>query len=101
MIKELTQDNFDKEIKEGLVLVDFYANWCGPCRILKPVLEELAGDYKIMSVNIDNEEDLALKYNVSSIPCLILFRNGEEIKRSIGLQPKDDIEKMLEGKSDV
>ena len=50
MIKELTQDNFDKEIKEGLVLVDFYANWCGPCRILKPVLEELAGDYKIMSV---------------------------------------------------
>jgi len=96
MIKDLTHDNFDEEVKEGLVLVDFNANWCGPCRLLRPVLEEVAFNYKIFSVNIDNEEELAIRYNVSSIPCLILFKDGIEIKRSIGLKSKDDIEKMLE-----
>ena len=98
-IVDINKDNFENEVlKSNIpVLVDFNANWCGPCRMLKPILEELANNdsYKIVSVNIDDEEQLAENYNVSSIPCLVLFKDGTEIKRSIGLKPKDEIEKMI------
>ncbi len=95
-IKEITNDNFDKEVinAQEKVLVDFNANWCGPCRMLRPVLEEIEG-VKIVSVDVDNNEELAKKYGVMSIPCLILFKDGQEVNRSFGMQPKEEIEKMV------
>ena len=95
---EVNKDNFDTEVlkSETKVLVDFNANWCGPCRMLRPILESIENDkVKIVSINVDNEEELAYKYQVSSIPCLVLFEKGKEIKRSIGLISKDEIEKMI------
>lgn len=100
-IIEVNKDNFEEQvIKSDLVLVDFNASWCGPCRMLKPMLEELASlrsDVKIVSINIDEEEELALKYGVSSIPCLVLFKDGKEVSRSVGLKPREEIESMLGG----
>ncbi len=95
-----TNDNFQKEVLESTlpVLVDFNATWCPPCQALHPILEEIAdegGDFKIVAVDIDDESELAEKYNVSSIPCLILFEDGEEVDRKIGLQPKKRLLKML------
>ena len=97
-IINVNKDNFDAEVlkSETKVLVDFNANWCGPCRMLRPILESIDNDkVKIVSINVDNEEELAYKYQVSSIPCLVLFEKGNEIKRSIGLISKDEIEKMI------
>jgi thioredoxin 1 len=95
-----TEDNFQKEVLESElpVLVDFNATWCPPCQALHPILEEIAdegGDFKIVAVDIDDEKDLAVKYGVSSIPCLIVFDGGEEVDRRIGLQSKKRIIKML------
>ena len=97
MVKELNIKNFDEEIKnnEGVVLVDFWASWCGPCRALGPVMEEIGKDNVVYKVNIDEEEELASKYNISSIPCVIAFKDGKEINRSVGLKPKDEILKMV------
>ena len=99
-IIEVNQNNFEKEIlkSEKPVLIDFNANWCRPCRMLKPILEEIAKEndsVKIASINIDDEEDLADEYGVSSIPCLVFVKEGKEVKRSIGLQPKEAIEEMI------
>lgn len=97
-IIDVNKDNFSSEVlkSESKVLVDFNANWCGPCRMLRPILESIDNDsIKIVSINIDNAEELASKYNVSSIPCLVLFQNGNEIKRSVGLISKDEIEQMI------
>ena len=95
-----TADTFAKEVLQSdvPVLVDFNADWCGPCRMLAPVLEEIANekdDCKIVAVNVDDESELAEKYGISSIPCLVLFRNGSETQRMVGFRPKDDIEAML------
>lgn len=97
---ELTKDNFESEVLESKtpVVVDFNADWCGPCRMLKPIIEELSedrSDYKFASVNIDSEDLLAERYGISSIPCVIVFENGEEVKRSIGLKPKDAMNEFL------
>ena len=99
-ILEIKQDNFTEEVLKSKkkVLADFYADWCGPCKMIKPIIEEIAktnDTVKIVSINIENEEELAEKYNISSIPCLIVFENGEEIKRNVGLMSKNDIEKMI------
>ena len=95
----VNKDNFEKEVlqSEKPVLADFNASWCGPCRMLKPILEEVAAssNVKIVSINVDDEDELAEKYGVQSIPCLILFDKGSEIKRSIGLISKDEIESMI------
>ncbi len=101
-IIEVNKDNFNKEVLESeiKVLVDFNASWCGPCKILKPILDEVASDnnnVKIVSINIDDEDELAEKFNVSSIPCLVLFDKGNEVKRNIGLMSKDDIESFIGG----
>lgn len=99
-IIEVRQNSFANEVLESKqkVLVDFNADWCGPCKIIRPIIEEIAKDndkIKIVSVNMDNEEELAEKYDVVSIPCLVLFEDGKEIKRNVGLMSKDEIEKMI------
>ena len=75
-------ENFSELIKEK-VLVDFYANWCGPCKMLSPVLETISNDIKIIKVDIDKYNDLAREYGVMSIPCLVMFDSGKEIKRNV------------------
>ena len=97
---EVNNNSFNEEVLESnkKVLVDFNANWCGPCKMLKPVLEEISNsrdDIKIVSVNVDEEDELSEKYNVSSIPCLVLFDKGNEIKRNVGLISKDEIESLI------
>lgn len=98
----VTQENFEKEVlkSEKKVLVDFWASWCGPCQMLGPVIheiaEECAKEVKVCKVNVDEEMDLALKYDVSSIPTLILFENGQVVKEKVGFMPKEDIIKMFE-----
>ena len=98
MVTNLNENNFNEEIKSGKVLVDFNASWCGPCRMLSPIIEEIAKEntsIKICSVDIDNEEMLAEQFGISSIPCLILFEDGKEIKRNIGFQPKEEVLKFI------
>lgn len=100
VIIEVNKDNFENEVlnSEKKVLADFNASWCGPCRMLKPVLDEFAetnDEIKVVSINIDEEDVLAEKYNVSSIPCLVLFEKGNEIKRNVGFMSKENIETMI------
>ena len=86
MVIEGNKEIFENEVinGEGKVLVDFNATWCGPCRMLKPVLDQIANDgKKIIAIDVDNERDLAIEYGIQSIPCIILFENGKEIKRSV------------------
>ncbi len=87
-IIHLEKENFAELIKEE-VLVDFYANWCGPCKMLAPILEEVGNYFKVIKVDIDKHDDLAHRYGVMSIPTLILFKDGVEIKRHVGFLNKD------------
>ena len=96
----VTGDSFEKEVINSSVpvLADFYADWCGPCRMLRPSLDAIAEertDVKVVAINIDDEPELADEFDISSIPCVILFKNGAEADRSIGLKPKEMIEEML------
>ena len=97
---EVTKDNFEKEVlkSDKKVLVDFNAEWCGPCKMLRPIIDEIAENdenTKIVSINIDDEDELAEEYGVFSIPCLVLFDKGKEVNRSVGLISKDQIENII------
>lgn len=94
-IIHLTNENFKELIKEK-VLVDFYANWCGPCKMIAPELERVESTIKTIKVDVDQFEDLAREYGVMSIPTLILFDEGKEVKRTIGFIDKDKIEKFID-----
>ena len=87
-------ENFN-EITKDKVLVDFYANWCGPCKMLSPVLEKISNDIKIVKVDIDKYPDLARTYGVMSIPCLIIFENNKELKRNIGFIPEPKLKEFI------
>ena len=98
MVIHLEKENFDDLIKEGKVVVDFYADWCGPCKMLAPVIEEVAKEnesIKFVKVNVDEHEDLSQKYGVMSIPTLIMMENGKEVKKQIGFLPKEVLEEWL------
>ena len=94
---KLSTENFEKEVlkSEKPVLVDFYADWCGPCNAMTPVIEELAteldGKAKVGKINVDENSDIAVEYNVMSIPTLIIFQNGKEEKRLVGLRDKEEL----------
>jgi len=97
---EITDEDFSEIINNShkLVVVDFYAEWCMPCLMMAPVIEELAGkigDVKFVKVNTEDNQELSAKYNISSIPCLIVFKEGEEVDRIIGAQSADAIEERL------
>mgnify|MGYP006080329645 CR=1 FL=1 len=95
MVKHLENKGQFFEIISNKVLVDFYADWCGPCRMLAPILENI-DSVDILKVNVDSFPDLAAKYGVMSIPTLILFENGKELKKEIGFKNLDEIKKMIE-----
>ncbi len=99
-IIEVNKDNFEKEVlkSDKKVLVDFNANWCGPCKMIKPLLEEFASNnenIKVVSINVDDEDELAEKYSVAAIPCLVVFEKGKEIKRNVGLISQDEISDLI------
>lgn len=99
-IIEVTSETFSNEVlnSEKSVVIDFYANWCGPCKMLRPILEELANernDFKFVSINIDEEENLANDFEILSIPTLVLINNGKEVKRNVGLASKEQLVDFL------
>ena len=92
-IIKVNSQNFEEEVikSEKPVLIDFYADWCGPCKMLSPIIDEVAEentDIKVVKVNVDDAQDLAMKYQVMSIPTLVVIKNGEEVNRSVGLIDK-------------
>ena len=99
-VLHVNKNDFESVVKESTktVLVDFWASWCGPCRMIAPVLEEVAAerpDVKVCKVNVDEEQELAISYGVSSIPTLLVFKNGQVVNKSIGAVPKAKILQML------
>lgn len=98
----LTKDNFEKEVtgSDKAVLIDFWATWCGPCKMIAPLIEQIAEEYsdevKVCKVNIDDEPSLAVKFGITSIPTLLVVKNGEVVKTSVGYIPKEKIIELFE-----
>ncbi|MGE4283468.1 MAG: thioredoxin [Clostridia bacterium] len=98
----ITNDNFEQEVKgsDTPVLVDFWASWCGPCRMVAPVIDELANDFdgkaKVGKLNVDEQRDLAAQFRVMSIPTIMLFKNGDVVDKVVGVKSKEDLAAMIE-----
>lgn len=98
----LTSENFEEQVMEARVpvLIDFWANWCGPCKMMSPVVEKIAEEMgvnaRVCKVNIDEQRELAEKYNVMSIPTFLLFKDGKEVKREVGAMPKEELARIFE-----
>ena len=100
MSKNVTLENFDQEVlhSDKTVLLDFWATWCGPCRMVAPILEEIAGerpDIKVCKVNVDEQPELASRYRIMSIPTLMVVKNGQVVNQAVGARPKSQILSML------
>lgn len=97
----LNSNNFNEEITntDKLVLIDFFATWCGPCKMLSPIIEEISNEYsnsiKVCKANVDENQDLALKYNIMSVPTLIFLKNGEIVKSSVGFCTKSELDNII------
>lgn len=97
----LNKENFEKEVlnEEKIVLIDFWATWCGPCQMIAPVIEDIANSQKdkvkVCKVNVDDEQELAIKYGVMSIPTLLFMKNGEPIKTVVGFHSKSELEEII------
>ena len=99
-ILRVTSQNFEEEVlkSDKTVLVDFYADWCGPCKMLSPIVDEVAkemSEIKVVKVNVDEAQDLAMNYQVMSIPTLVVIKDGKEAKRSVGLIDKSEIKNLV------
>lgn len=99
-VKKISSKEFPVEVLQARepVLIDFYADWCGPCKMLSPIIDEVAqenDDIKVVKVNVDESSDIALEYKVMSIPTLVVIKNGQEVARSIGVIDKSEIKNML------
>jgi len=101
-VKTLTNDNFDQEVKQSTlpVLVDFWAPWCGPCKMVGPVVESLAADYDgklaVGKVNVDENKELAAQFGIRGIPTLVIFKDGSEVQRVVGAQGKAQLQKIID-----
>ena len=97
-MKIVSEKDFKNEISSGYTVVDFFADWCGPCKMLGPVLEEVAEEHqeiKFFKVNVDEAPEVASRYGIMSIPNVIMFKDGEAVNRFVGLQPKEEVEKFI------
>ena len=99
-IMKVTSANFEEEVlnSDKTVLIDFYADWCGPCKAYSPIVESVAAeneDIKVVKINVDNSQDIAIKYQVMSIPTTVVIKNGQEINRAVGMMSKSDLLEMV------
>lgn len=99
-ILKVTSENFEEEVlkSDKTVLIDFYADWCGPCKMLSPIIESVANeneDIKVVKINVDNAQDLAIEYQVMSIPTIVVIKDGQEVNRTVGVVSKSQIEEMV------
>lgn len=99
MVEEIRNSEFDDVLKSKLAVVDFSAVWCGPCQMLAPILEELSdemdGEVDFYSADVDENRDLAYQFDIQSIPAIVIFSNGEEVERTVGFMPKDELKAFI------
>lgn len=97
MSKIISGEEFNELVlnSNDYVFVDFYADWCGPCRMLGPIMDDISNSNNVYKINVDNDQDIAREYGVMSIPCVILYKDGKEVNRTVGLKTKEEILSMV------